>query len=89
MVILNPALFKEKQGLKPINTYGYTKLMFEQMLQTWPMPMKIFHSLALRYFNAAGDSSAGHLGECQEPETHFNPKYSTYDQRDIKIDYLR
>lgn len=64
---------KETEGLKPINTYGYTKLMFEQMLQSMANAHEDFSFIALRYFNAAGAHQKGHLGECHEPETHLIP----------------
>lgn len=63
----------ENEELAPINTYGYTKLMFEQMLHCMAMANKDFNYIALRYFNAAGAHCLGHLGENHEPETHLIP----------------
>lgn len=56
----------------PINPYGRTKLIGEEMLAD----CAVAHGLAsasLRYFNAAGADPAGELGERHEPETHLIP----------------
>lgn len=63
---------EEEHPTRPTNCYGETKLAFERMLH-W------FHRaggpgfIALRYFNAAGASADGRLGESHEPETHLIP----------------
>lgn len=56
----------------PINPYGRTKWMVEQILTDydWAYGLK---SVSLRYFNAAGADPAGELGESHEPETHLIP----------------
>jgi len=57
---------------QPINTYGRTKLMGEQILRD----ACIAHGLgaiALRYFNAGGADPEGELGEEHDPETHIIP----------------
>ncbi len=57
----------------PKNPYGWSKLMFEQLLED-------FHNtggpawMALRYFNAAGASFDGDIGESHEPESHLIPR---------------
>lgn len=56
----------------PINPYGRSKLMIEQMLKDYDAAYEIRH-MALRYFNAAGADPGGHLGEVHEPETHLIP----------------
>lgn len=57
---------KEDSETKPVNHYGTTKLMIEQILDSLP-----FKSICLRYFNAAG---AGYnLGEDHDPESHLIP----------------
>jgi UDP-glucose 4-epimerase len=56
----------------PINPYGRTKLMIEMMLEDYENAYGI-HSVALRYFNAAGADPAGEIGEDHTPETHLIP----------------
>ncbi len=58
--------------LKPINPYGRTKLIIEQMLSDFDSAHGL-KSVALRYFNAAGADREGKIGECHEPETHLIP----------------
>ena len=43
----------ENHPLKPINFYGYTKLVMEQLM-SWYATLKDFNYIALRYFNAVG-----------------------------------
>lgn len=57
----------------PINPYGASKLFMERMLADFAAA----HGLrwtSLRYFNAAGSSPAGEIGELHEPETHLIPR---------------
>ena len=56
----------------PINPYGRTKLMGEQMLADVAMATGLRYA-ALRYFNAAGADPGGRLGERHTPETHLIP----------------
>ena len=56
----------------PINPYGKSKLMVEQMLEDYDRAYGL-HSVALRYFNAAGADPGGKLGERHDPETHLIP----------------
>ena len=56
----------------PINPYGQSKLMVEQMLKDYATAYD-FRSIALRYFNAAGCAEAGSIGERHDPETHLLP----------------
>lgn len=56
----------------PINPYGHSKLMVEQMLKDYAVAHQL-RSIALRYFNAAGCASDGSLGERHDPETHLIP----------------
>ena len=57
---------------RPINPYGRSKWMVEQMISdfgsAYGLPSVIF-----RYFNAAGADPAGDLGEDHTPETHLIP----------------
>lgn len=56
----------------PINPYGRSKWMVEQVLQDYDRAYGL-KSVCLRYFNAAGADPGGLLGECHEPETHLIP----------------
>jgi UDP-glucose-4-epimerase GalE len=56
----------------PINPYGRTKLMMEQMIEDYSAAYGL-RGAALRYFNAAGASADGSLGEDHRPETHLIP----------------
>ena len=56
----------------PINPYGRTKLICEQMLEDFGAAYGLRH-VALRYFNAAGADPSGQLGERHDPETHLLP----------------
>jgi UDP-glucose 4-epimerase len=57
---------------KPVNPYGRTKLMFEEILRDYDASYGL-KSIALRYFNAAGCSTAYPLFELHDPETHLIP----------------
>lgn len=56
----------------PINPYGRTKLMVEQLLADYDKAYGM-KSVCLRYFNAAGADPEGQLGERHDPETHLIP----------------
>lgn len=56
----------------PINPYGASKLMIEQILEDFDAAYG-FRSIALRYFNAAGADPDGDIGEGHDPETHAIP----------------
>jgi UDP-glucose 4-epimerase len=56
----------------PINPYGQSKLMVENMLQDI-CSANDFNATCLRYFNAAGAHESGEIGEAHEPETHLIP----------------
>ena len=62
----------EKHSKNPINPYGRTKLMVEQILQDYDAAYGL-KSTCLRYFNAAGADPDGELGERHVPETHLIP----------------
>jgi len=63
---------KECAPKKPINPYGKSKLMIEQILEDMSNKKQI-NAICLRYFNAAGAHEDGDLGEAHEPETHLIP----------------
>ncbi len=56
----------------PINPYGHSKLMVEQMLESYDQAYGL-KSICLRYFNAAGADPKTRLGERHDPETHLIP----------------
>jgi UDP-glucose 4-epimerase len=60
----------ERLVQKPINPYGQSKLMFEQILNWYDKIHGLIH-VNLRYFNAAGASEA--FGEDHRIETHLIP----------------
>lgn len=62
----------EDHPQSPINPYGHSKLMIEQILRDYDKAYGIRHVI-LRYFNAAGADPEGELGEWHEPETHLIP----------------
>ena len=62
----------ESHPTQPINPYGRTKLMVEQMLADHDRAYGL-KSVCLRYFNAAGADPDGELGERHQPETHLIP----------------
>lgn len=62
----------EKHPQSPINVYGRTKLMMEQIMADYDAAYCLKYA-ALRYFNAAGADAQGELGENHDPETHLIP----------------
>lgn len=56
----------------PINPYGQSKLMIENILKDFSLAHKL-RSISLRYFNAAGADIDGEIGEIHNPETHLIP----------------
>lgn len=57
----------------PINPYGRSKLFVEHVLKDYVHANPGFGFVALRYFNVAGSSADGSIGEDHEPETHLIP----------------
>jgi UDP-glucose 4-epimerase len=62
----------EKHPQSPINPYGRSKWMIEQLLQDYELAYGL-RSVCLRYFNAAGAQPDASLGERHEPESHLIP----------------
>ncbi len=59
---------------RPVNPYGRSKLIVEQMLRDHLHATGDgFAFAALRYFNVAGCDTGGRLGEDHDPETHLIP----------------
>jgi UDP-glucose 4-epimerase len=56
----------------PINPYGRSKLIVEQILKDLDQ-YQALRSCILRYFNAAGADPEGRIGEWHSPETHVIP----------------
>jgi UDP-glucose 4-epimerase len=70
----NPVTDKiaEDHPKNPINPYGQSKLMVENMLQDICSANE-FNATCLRYFNAAGAHESGEIGEAHDSETHLIP----------------
>ena len=66
------ATIDEDHPKAPINPYGASKLMVERVLADAAQAYGL-RSVALRYFNAAGASADGDIGEAHTPETHLIP----------------
>ncbi len=62
----------ESHPKKPVNPYGKSKHIVEQMLADYERAYGL-KSVSLRYFNAAGADEDGQLGERHNPETHLIP----------------
>jgi UDP-glucose 4-epimerase len=62
----------EEEPQKPINPYGRAKFAVEWALADFAAAYGLAYA-SLRYFNAAGASPKGDLGEDHDPETHLIP----------------
>lgn len=62
----------ETERQEPINPYGFSKLVIERALRDYARAYD-FSYAALRYFNAAGASPDGDIGEDHTPESHLIP----------------
>lgn len=62
----------EEDPQNPINPYGWSKLMVEQLLRDFD---EAYHTkfVVFRYFNAAGADPELDIGEWHDPETHLVP----------------
>jgi UDP-glucose 4-epimerase len=63
---------RETERQEPINPYGFSKFVFEKLLHDYAHAYGWGYA-ALRYFNAAGASVDGSIGEDHAPESHIIP----------------
>ncbi len=70
----NPEQMPIREDFKtgPLNPYAWTKLIIEQVLRDYDTAYGV-KSVCLRYFNAAGASFDGDIGESHDPEPHLIP----------------
>ena len=85
----NPVADKidEDHPKTPINPYGKSKLMVENMLRDICSAYD-FNATCFRYFNAAGAYESGEIGEAHDPETHLIPnilKSSLSGSNELKV----
>ncbi|MBS0616197.1 MAG: UDP-glucose 4-epimerase GalE [Verrucomicrobia bacterium] len=62
----------EDHPLSPINPYGWSKWMGEQMIRDFAKAYGLKYAI-LRYFNVAGSDLDYQIGENHHPETHLIP----------------
>lgn len=63
---------EESHSTEPINPYGKSKLMVENLLSDI-CAVEDLNAVSFRYFNAAGADESGLIGEAHDPETHLIP----------------
>ena len=66
-------LIAEDHPTVPVNPYGLSKLMVEQILRDSARAYGL-RAVSLRYFNSAGADPSAVIGEAHNPETHLIPK---------------
>jgi len=77
----------ENHPQNPINPYGRSKLIVEQILKDYSDAYGLKYA-SLRYFNAAGADPDCEIGEMHDPETHLIPLVldaASSKREDIKI----
>ncbi|MHB9098290.1 MAG: UDP-glucose 4-epimerase GalE [Syntrophales bacterium] len=77
----------EDHPQSPVNPYGWSKFMIEQILKDYNKAYGIKY-VNLRYFNAAGADPDAEIGESHDPETHLIPlvlDVATCKRPDVKI----
>jgi UDP-glucose 4-epimerase len=62
----------EEHPQDPVNPYGESKFFIERILRQYDRAYGM-RFVSLRYFNAAGASLDGQIGEAHDPETHLIP----------------
>ena len=65
-------LIDEERPQHPVNPYGHSKRMMEQVVRDASHAYDV-RAVMLRYFNAAGADPDGEIGEDHDPETHLIP----------------
>lgn len=68
----NTKFINENTIKSPINPYGRSKLMIEQILDDFDIAYGI-KNICLRYFNASGADPACEIGEIHQPAIHLIP----------------
>lgn len=66
------SLIPEHAPLRPINPYGQTKLMMENMVQDFSRAYGVKYAI-LRYFNAAGADPEAETGTAYKTDSHIIP----------------
>jgi len=74
----------EEHDTDPINPYGRSKLMIEQMMEDYSKAYGLNY-VSFRYFNAAGHDPEGELRERHNPETHLIPLIMKAANKEIKF----
>jgi UDP-glucose 4-epimerase len=77
----------EKHVIAPINPYGRSKWVVEQILQDYAQSYELRYAI-LRYFNAAGADPLGRVGERHQPESHLIPivlQVAMRQRRDVTV----
>ncbi|MBT3981820.1 MAG: UDP-glucose 4-epimerase GalE [Bacteriovoracaceae bacterium] len=69
--MLEDGVADEQAKTSPINPYGHSKLMTEQMLKDTSFAHEQFNYIALRYFNVSGADPSGQIGQCFPGATHL------------------
>lgn len=86
--IPNVDVIDERQVRQPINPYGQSKKMVEDILQDYHQAYGL-KSVCLRYFNACGADPDGEIGERHDPETHLIPNIlksiNNVNKADLKV----
>ncbi|WP_290756545.1 MULTISPECIES: UDP-glucose 4-epimerase GalE [unclassified Exiguobacterium] len=70
--LVEESIITESTTVQPINPYGHSKLMVEQILSDLHKANGLNY-VTLRYFNAAGSHPDQTIGENHDPETHLIP----------------
>ncbi len=68
----NVEMITENVPTSPINPYGKSKLMIEEVIRDFSFAYGMEY-IILRYFNVAGADPNGEIGEDHNPETHLIP----------------
>jgi len=77
---------KEEDRKLPENPYGQSKLIVEKILRFYDMTHEL-RSISIRYFNAAGATLDGKLGEAHRPESHLIPNVikAVLEKKEFKL----